>query len=192
MSSSRDRDRGIGGVWRRTAREHRRALRIAAGIAVGAVAVAVVGVLVLHPGGEDDLRAMPELYLAYPGSVVLRDAEIVNPGIGPYADRLYGSNASIEEVEDWYRRELTSRGWLPGAGSSAATSTDELAVCAWHTAQYRFRLGFWRRDIAPELDPHAADYASIYEVAIIPEASPVSLRECTSSPLRLVSPSPSP
>ena len=99
-----------------------RFLRTRRGLIMIGVVVVVVTIalyLVTRPTETDRMAAMPELYLTYPGAVVLREPSDAVAAVGDAeVRRLYGADASIETLEDWYREQLTSRGWEPGAGSS--------------------------------------------------------------------------
>lgn len=132
-------------------------------VALGAIVVLATLCIfpATRPSHIDQMRDLPELHLAHPRAVVLRDSLVVDSaGMNPMVLRLLGADASIEAVQDWCRHEATTRGWLPGADASVGASQDELATWGWHTDRYRFRLGFWRPEAMGSAGAGGPDYAS--------------------------------
>jgi hypothetical protein len=124
-------------------------------------------------GSRDELRAMPEATLTFPGSEELEhgggDAETTL--VGPqsaFAWRWLGVNASPDEIERFYAEELAANGWTEGGGSSGAPMTTEFNARAWHKGDVVFRLGFpdpeQRSDAAREW---FAAYQTVYDARLI-------------------------
>lgn len=115
-------------------------------------ALAIVAVLLLvscgvPTGRLDELRALPEGDLSYPGSEQVnsggREAEMTVDGpLSAATWHWFGVDASAEEIEQFYADELTSRGWAEGGGSSGIPTTRELSARAWHKDDVVFRLAF--------------------------------------------------
>lgn len=139
--------------------------------------IGVVAVLVLLVGCGtpeerlDELRALPEADLAYPGSEEVngggREAEMTVSGPVSAATWMwFGVNATAEEIEDFYAEELSSRGWVDGGGSSGIRTTTELSAHAWHKGDVVFRLAF--PDPKEHLDQELFEqHQTVYDARLI-------------------------
>lgn len=118
----------------------------------------------------DELRAMPEVALEYPGS------EEVNSGGGEgrmtldgpqsaFAWRWLGTEATYEDVERFYAEELASRGWSDGGGSSGIRTTSEFSARAWHKDDAMFRLAFLDPEAFADQEPFSR-HQTVYDARV--------------------------
>jgi len=121
-------------------------------------------------GRLEELRALPEATLTYPGSEEVAEGgsaggmTIDGPQVA-FSWRLLGVDASDEEIEDFFAEELGSRGWVEGSGASGIRTTGELRARAWQKDAVLFRLAF--RDPAHQADPaHVSRYRTIYDARL--------------------------
>lgn len=118
----------------------------------------------------EELRALPEGQLTYPGSEEVDWGGDISRGsiTGPqpaFAWRLLGTNASSEDLFVWYAAELEADGWVTGGGSSALAATGELDATAWERDGLKFRLSVLDPDrTRPEVQ---GDWAYLYRTDVI-------------------------
>ncbi len=126
----------------------RRGYRVAAVTAV-AVGLVIISVFALQPAkGRARLLALPEAQLAYPGAerlVALTGYEGTSGAEAAVATR-FATMSSIDEVIDYYDRQLTAMGWSRGGGMSIVGSIAEAQICGWHNNTTTARLSFWKMD----------------------------------------------
>jgi hypothetical protein len=86
--------------------------------------------------------------------------------------RLCGVGTPADEARDdvlaYFDRELASRGWLSGGGSSGIRTTDEVDARACHKDDRVIRVGVFRLPL-PARDIETDARLTYYEVALIGE-----------------------
>ena len=116
------------------------------------------------------LQQLPEGHLFYPGAVVLgtggRDYEWgiwgSNPAISGY---LLGANASPREIEAFYDRELTARGWEI-SNTAIVVGTNEISGAAWRRDQLAIQLAILRPN-DPQNPPEINAYSAPYRIDLV-------------------------
>ena len=116
------------------------------------------------------LEALPEAGLRAPGSSgALAEGKITRSEnvLGTTSAQwwiILGTDASIDEVFEFYDASLTGRGW---EGRSTGSTTSEIDAYQWTRPGLRFRLGFKDTEIwHPRLD-ESRRWATIYSLRIV-------------------------
>jgi hypothetical protein len=109
----------------------------------GQLLVGVLGIagllIACGPSAEQEvehLRGMPEAQLAYPGSEEVArggdgTTETVTGTSGAFAWRTLRTDATVDELFEWFATRLESDGWVVSGGSSGIRGTGELQATAW-------------------------------------------------------------
>lgn len=114
------------------------------------------------------LDARPESFVIFPGSVLLRRGGHEANSESPAGNwQQFGSQASPGAIAAFYEAESSTRGFLPGGGSSSIPMTVELAVCAWHNEELVIRVSFWELDEFHERYPSDPSFPTIYDLRLI-------------------------
>lgn len=134
-----------------------------AAVAGAAVLVAACG---QPTGGYDRLKALPEASLTFPDSKQLSDggydAQFTVEGEQPAGFwRIIGSDATIEDIRDFYEGELADAGWVRQPSSR---STTELEAHRWHQGDLAFRLGFLNTEEWHQRLDGSDQFPTLYEI----------------------------
>ena len=143
--------------------------------------LAVVVLIALHTacdvatssGTYEYLTTQPEADLVYPESDLLSDggydAEMTIDGPQPAALwKIFGSDASIDDILAHYQAELADRGW---ESMPSSRSTSEIEAWRWSRGDLGFRLGQKDPDTWHERLPGSDRFATIYEVRLVERRS---------------------
>lgn len=152
-------------------------------IVAGIVAILIVLATRAPTSDVASLRERPQASVYFPGSVLLREGG--REGTAPYGSAIWkqlGTDASFAEVLDWYDRELAARGLQPGGGSSGIPAWEEFQVCAWHSDDIVFRLGFLKMDKWSERYPGSQPYPTVYELRLIEVDEDLETSKCARTP----------
>lgn len=115
------------------------------------------------------LKAMPEAALAYPGSVQLseRGSQENTEAQADYG-RMLGTQASLQQVHDYFNSKLAASGWT--VTYCFAGAEIEITCYRWTKAAAEFRLGFWEtKDPYHMLHDWPSRYATIYQIDLLAE-----------------------
>jgi hypothetical protein len=115
----------------------------------------------------DELRALPEAMLTYPGAEEVNgggsDREMTIDGPqGAFTWRWLGVDATDDEIERFYAEKLGSLGW---SDSLAIRTISEFRARSWRKGDVVFRLAFLDPEYRADPEPFSR-YAVIFDVRL--------------------------
>ena len=133
-----------------------------------AIVVGVVATGCGAPEGLARLEDLDERAIAYPASAPLAsggyDAEQTMDGPQPAATwKIYGTGATPEEVIQYFRDEMGSRGWIEVPG---IPSTADIDAVQWRRDDLALRLGIMDVDEWHQRIEGSDRYPTMYEVRV--------------------------
>jgi hypothetical protein len=130
---------------------------------LGSVLVMACGAPAGGPASLQELRALPEDHLFYPGSTSIGETGNDDglDGGPPDAGFILGTSAGLPAVASFYRSQLSRRGWHPN-DSVVFLGTAESAVFGWTRGPLVFRLGFDQP--GDPRNPGAGRYPTVYSI----------------------------
>ncbi len=114
------------------------------------------------------LKAMPEATMAYPGSAKLSEGSAQENDPWAQADygRTLGTEATLQQVHDYFASSLASSGWTSTYCIHATVI--EITCYRWTKSDAELRLGFWDpKDEDHMLHDWPSHYATIYDVDLL-------------------------